>query len=111
MHSLRQGGNSERSHAGEKLKLVLIYEPRSAEQGEAIASLQQPSSPYAALIRSLDAKKHFAYFIVRQDSFDVFREARKIAHDHGLAIGWAPQPLDEGLRFTEGGAFGGEVQN
>lgn len=92
-------------------KLVLIFEPRSAEQGEPIEALRQPTSSFAAFIRSVDAKKHFAYFIVRQDSFEVFREARQIARDHGLAVGWAPQPLDEELRFTEGGAFGGDVQN
>ncbi len=97
--------------AAKEAELVLIYERRSAEHGEVIESLRQPSSTYRALIRSLDANKHFAYFIVRQDSFEVFREARTIAREHGLAIGWAPQPLAEELRFSETGAFGRDVQN
>jgi len=92
-------------------KLDLIYEPRAAQQGESIEASRQAASAYVKCVRSLDAKKHFAYFIVRQDSFEVFREARKIARDHGLAIGWAPQPLAEELRFTEDGNFGKDVQD
>lgn len=97
--------------AAKEPELVLIYEPRAAVQGEAIESVRQSSSPYRAFIRSLGARQYYAYFIVRQDSFEVFREARAVARDHGLAVGWVPKPLTEELRFSEGGALGGEIQN
>jgi hypothetical protein len=92
-------------------ELVLIYEPRSARQGEPLDDLRLPTSRYGAIIRSLDPQKHFVYFIVRQDSFEVFREARALARDQGLAVGWNPILLDEELRFGEGGVLGKEVQN
>ena len=75
--------------------LVLIHEPRSEEQGETLSKIRGGSSNYADYVRSLDAKKYFAYFIVKEDSFEAFRTARKIARDHGLATGWHPHRNEE----------------
>jgi hypothetical protein len=92
-------------------ELAFVYEPRADDQGETLEAIRQPSSQYATAIRTADPKKHFAYFIVRQDSFELYREARQIARDHGLAVGWAPHADGEELRFSEKGAFGDDVQD
>lgn len=87
-----------------------VYEPRRPEWGETIAALHGPKSEYTDLLGSLDPKEHFVFFIVRNDSFEVFRAARRMARQRGLATGWHPHPVGEPLRFQPGGAAGDQIQ-
>lgn len=52
-------------------------------------------------LKSLDPSTHFICFLVRPDSFDVFRQARKAAWEHGLDVSCELQddsgPLAVGL--------------
>jgi hypothetical protein len=88
----------------------LIYEPRNDVQGETLEEIKNPTSEYQRRIKGADPKTYYLFFIVRDDSFEVFREARRIAATGGLAVGWYPKLLSEPLLFSSGATIGGEVQ-
>lgn len=100
-----------RAEVGNDGELVRIFEPRSSRQGETLEGLDRPSSQFSSLVRGLDPKKKYAFFIVRPDSFEVFRRARKIARDHGLAVGWDPLESNVPMRFSKSGKSGIGTQN
>jgi len=90
--------------------VAFLYQPRQAEQGEPGARIRKPGSDYGRIINSLDAERQFVFFIVRSDSFEVFRTARRIARDLGLATGWHPIAPDDPLRFNPSGGVGSQIQ-
>ena len=100
-----EGGDQEVLDA-----LAWIYEPRSVRRGETESELRRGKSEYRKQIDSLDPQAEFAFFIVRPDGFEVFRLARKLARDRGVATGWYPHRKDEQLRFTATGQIGREIQ-
>jgi hypothetical protein len=87
-----------------------IYELRKPDLGETVADLHDPQSEYAGIVGSLDPRTYFVFFIVRNDSFEAFRAARRMAGARGLATGWHPRPRGEPLRFRPGGAAGDQIQ-
>jgi len=89
---------------------VWIYEPRKEEQGERMMELRRDDSDFVKIIRELDGKDHWVFFIVYEDSFEVFRMAREIARRQGLEIGWHPKKNGEELRFSGRGGIGDEPQ-
>jgi hypothetical protein len=89
---------------------VFVYQLREPDLGETVAELHRPESEYARILGSLDPRKHFVFFIVRDDSFEAFRAARRMARARELATGWHPRPRGEPLRFRPGGAAGDQIQ-
>jgi hypothetical protein len=86
---------------------LILFEPRYPVQGETTAELQAPNSAYRSYLKGLDPEVQYLYFLVREDSFDVFREARKVAAGAGLQVGWHPKQSHEPLLF--GGPSPGAV--
>ncbi len=71
----------------------LQFEPQSQAVGEAIAQFNAPNSDFKQVLSRYNPKKDYLVFIVRPDSFEAFRAARKQAWDAGYEVGW--EPLDK----------------
>ena len=78
-------------------------ESRPGVSGEDLGSLESPNSKYQAILSQLDKDKQYIAFLVRDDSFNVFRKARQIADSAGLDTGWELLGVDESIKFGEGG--------
>ncbi len=81
--------------------------PRPDVRGEGITEIRKPDSQFNQWLNKLNPKKEFVYFIVRSDSYNVFREARKLAWERKLDVGWMPKPEDEVILFSP---FGEETK-
>jgi hypothetical protein len=55
------------------------------------------------MLTSLDKDKQYIAFLVRDDSFNVFRKARQVADSLGLDTGWELLGVGEPIKFGEGG--------
>ncbi len=84
----------EETFVGSGFAMVL----REGEHGESGQAIRQPDSELRELIADLDPASEYAAFLVRPDSFEVFRAAREVLWEHRaeLEIGWEPLP-QEGL--------------
>ncbi|NOX87601.1 MAG: hypothetical protein GXO77_01140 [Calditrichaeota bacterium] len=74
--------------------------PRPGVSGESISDIRKPESEFNKILKKLDPEKQFIYFIVRSDSYEVFREARKLAWEKKVEVGWTPKPKDEVILFS-----------
>jgi len=79
--------------AGNQLHGLLRW--RSRDAGETLDELRAGDSSYRALVGSLDPNRHYLFYRVWGDSFDVYLEARRIAEEAGLAAGWVPMDSSE----------------
>ncbi len=78
-------------------------EPRAGVSGERTNDLENSNSKYQAVLTVLDKDKQYVAFLVRDDSFDVFRKARQVADNLGLDTGWELLGIDEPIKFGAGG--------
>jgi hypothetical protein len=78
-------------------------EARPGVAGETMAEMDDTSSKFQAILSQLDKKKQYIAFLVRDDSFNIFRKARKIADEAGFDTGWELLGIDEPIMFGEGG--------
>ena len=79
--------------------LSLEFKPISAEVGETNTQLATNGSQFRKVLAQADAKKEYLIFIVRPDSFETFRAARKQAWEAGYEVAWEPHPIDESIRI------------
>jgi hypothetical protein len=89
--------------------LAWVYERRDDAPGDDLEGLKRGDSELERALASMDAD-HFAYFVVHEDSFEVFRVARERAAARGVAIGWHPVVAGTPLRLGTGGSLGRRVQ-
>ena len=61
------------------------------------------NSKFHAALRALNKESQYAVFLVRDDSFQVFRIARLEADHAGFDIGWELLGIDEPIKFGAGG--------
>lgn len=81
----------------------LIYQPISKDVGESPKQFGQADSKYHQILAKLNPKNDYLAFIVRQDSFKAFRQAREEAQKKGFDVGWEPQKSEIPLIFGSGG--------
>jgi biopolymer transport protein ExbD len=81
----------------------MVLETRAGTSGEGAGDLENPNSKYQAMLSLLDKDKQYIAFLVRDDSFNVFRKARQVADSLGLDTGWELLGIDEQINFGEGG--------
>lgn len=77
----------------------LLFQPKSPEIGENITQLTQANSDYRGVLAQFNSDRDYLIFIVRPDSFEAFRTARKQAWDAGYDVGWEPHPLGEPIKI------------
>jgi hypothetical protein len=78
-------------------------EARPGVTGEAVTELDDPSSKFQAILSQLDKSQQYIAFLVRDDSFNIFRKARQVADAAGFDTGWELLGIDEPIKFGEGG--------
>lgn len=81
----------------------LVYTLEEDAPGETVAGLMAKGSRFRALLAELDPDEHHLFFLVREDSFPVFREARAAALASGFGSGWTPMEVDKPIVFGLGG--------
>ncbi len=80
-----------------------LFQPRDPFGGEAVATLDTPTSRFRQTLNRLSPTRHSLIFFVRPDSFECFRTARTIAWRHGFDVGWEPMSEDRAIVFVSGG--------
>src|SRR5208282_1604424 len=78
-------------------------EARPGAIGETISGLEDQTSKFRAILAQLDKSQQYIAFLVRDDSFSMFRKARQVADEAGFDTGWELLGIDEPIKFGEGG--------
>lgn len=73
--------------------------------GETIEELESPNGKFQAILSQLVKTNQYIVFLVRDDSFTVFRKARQVADKAGFDTGWELLGIDEPIKFGEGGTL------
>ena len=79
--------------------MSLFFEPKSDEIGEDTSQLVASGSQFQQVLANNNAEKDYLVFIVRPDSFEAFREARKQAWAKGYDVGWEPHPQQAPIKI------------
>jgi hypothetical protein len=77
----------------------LLFEPLSNNIGEAATKLTTANSAYQQVLSKFNPNKDYLAFIVRPDSFEAFRDARKQAWEAGYEVGWEPLEQDAPIKI------------
>lgn len=77
----------------------LLFQPKSPGIGETTAQLTANNSAYRQVLARFNPEQDYLIFIVRPDSFETFRTARKQAWDAGYEVGWEPHPQEEPIKI------------
>jgi hypothetical protein len=77
----------------------LLFEPRSGNIGETNTQLTAANSAYKQVLSKFNPQKDYLAFIVRPDSFEAFRAARKQAWQAGYEVGWEPIEQDTPIKI------------
>ena len=77
----------------------LFFEPKSDEIGENTSQLITRESQFQQILANNNSEKDYLVFIVRPDSFEAFREARKQAWAKGYEVGWEPHPQNAPIKI------------
>jgi hypothetical protein len=70
----------------------LLFEPISGNIGENTTQFTAKDSAYKQVLSKFNPQEDYLVFIVRPDSFEAFRNARKLAWAAGYEVGWEPHP-------------------
>lgn len=87
------------------LAAVMALELRPDAHGDATNTIAKADSKFHVYLRQLNAEKQYVVFLVRDDSFDIFRHARKQADQAGFDVGWELLGENEPIKFGSGGAI------
>ena len=72
--------------------------------GDTLKALRRADSHFQRILARADTSRQFVAFIVREDGFEAFREARKQATARGFQSGWEPiRSSSEGIVFSSRG--------
>jgi hypothetical protein len=85
------------------LVMRVALQPRLGVLGETVTDLEDPNSKFRGILSQLVKSNQYIAFLVRDDSFNVFRKARQVADNAGFDTGWELLGIDEAIKFGEGG--------
>lgn len=92
-----------RVNPGYLLTAIMALESRPGSRGEPLEQVEQTNGVFRTALTKLDPQDQYIAFLVRDDSFHVFRKARVIADRLGFDIGWEFLSEDEPIKFGAGG--------
>lgn len=81
------------------LRLQPVFRFQDGQRGETGPEIEVSTSALRREFAKLDPAKQHVYFLVREDSFEVFRTARHVAIQMGLNVGWTPMINSEIVAF------------
>ena len=64
--------------------------------GDSIANLGRPDSSFSKLLKTINPEKQYLACLLNADSFEAFRDARRLAQQRGIEIGWEPSDTSSG---------------
>lgn len=82
---------------------VMALETREDVRGETTKDLENLNSKLRAALSRIDPQNQYVAFLVRDDSFNVFRRARELTDKLGYDTGWELLGSDEPIKFGAGG--------
>ncbi|MBM3858076.1 MAG: hypothetical protein FJ395_00325 [Verrucomicrobia bacterium] len=85
------------------LTAIMALEPREEARGESVEDVDRAAGKFQIILNQLDPQKQYIAFLVRDDSFQVFRKARFLADERGFDTGWEMLGIDEPIKFGAGG--------
>ena len=83
---------------------VMALELKPDAKGENLQQVLSRNDQFQTLLRLLDKKNDYIAFLVRDDSFEVFRTARWVARQLGYQTGWESLREGEPIKFEIGRA-------
>ena len=83
---------------------IMALDPRPDIRGESMDRIENATSKFQAALTQLDTKTQYVAFLVRDDSFNVFRRARELADKAGFNTGWELLGQDEPIKFGTTGS-------
>jgi hypothetical protein len=89
--------------------LAWVYTLREGARGERAADLDRTDSVFQQKLAGIE-RGGFAYFVVHDDAFEVFHEARDRARARGVQVGWHPVEGNAPLRLSAVGSLGRRIQ-
>lgn len=89
--------------------MVWVYTLRDDARGESMVDIVSEESKVRRMLATMGSES-FAYFVVHDDSFDMFKKVRELASQEGVGIGWHPVEGAEPLRLSSTGSLGKRVQ-
>ncbi|MCG3149482.1 MAG: hypothetical protein PCFJNLEI_02945 [Verrucomicrobiae bacterium] len=78
---------------------VLSLIPRAGVTGEPVAKLAEANGKYRQTLNRADPRQQSISFLVRDDSFMAYRQARAVAEQAGFRTNWELLGTNEPLRF------------
>ena len=85
------------------LAMIMALEPKPGVRGDNQDALPDSNSNFQKWLRKLNLNSNDLIFLVRDDSFKVFRQAREIAEKIGFDVSWELLDKDEPIKFGTGG--------
>jgi len=83
---------------------MMALDARAGSRGETKQGIQAANSMFKTVLAQLDKETQYIAFLVRDDSFDLFRAARVDADKAGFDTGWELLGIDEPIKFGQGGS-------
>ena len=85
------------------LAMIMALEPKPDARGDGFDALIDPNSTFQKWLRKFNANTTYLVFLVRDDSFPIFRQARDTADKTGFDCGWEMLDRFEPIKFGTGG--------
>ena len=90
------------------IKFLDIIAPIPFAKGESEKEIVNIQSKFMMQLNSYDPNNNHIFFYVRNDSFEVFHLARKLAMQKGFRTGWEPMKKESNIIYGLGGGFSSE---
>jgi biopolymer transport protein ExbD len=92
-----------RVNPGYLLTAIMALDARPGVHGDTVEHLEGTNSVFHTALAKLDPQDQYIAFLVRDDSFTVFRKARMVADRQNFDIGWELLGGEEPIKFGAGG--------
>lgn len=77
---------------------AMVLHPRLEVEGLAAPAVADPG-PFGGILDTLNTNIHYLVYLVRDDSFNAYRQARDFARSRGFLTGWEYLGIDEPISF------------
>jgi hypothetical protein len=78
---------------------ILVLVPKYEIQGESVEVLKNSDAKFQGVLQEVNPQREFVFFMVRPDSFEVFRAARKLLWAKNIEVGWEPMSGEQKISF------------